>query len=389
MKERDNVMRSSYYLKITRGGEVREHFLDQPVITIGRGADSSIKLDDENVSRRHAEIEWAEGRPRITDLGSSNGTRVNGAKIGPHRPVSLKEGDTIGIGGYLMAVRKLPVAEKAAAPAPATPAGIPATSPLQRVMKSRRTPVIPIVAGAVLVIAAVIVVALLVPANTHNKVLEESATCLVEKHTQAVAELDRELEEIDSGLYAVDEDMLKLDQVVTPCLEWIEIQREDSLQQQKRSSWHYAVDEEGLDTLKNDRYQVVKLEYSIHDVGLPEQEETQVIEVVDLNSASLKERPWEDIKADLNLKKQKLEQEWDEQLGKREMALSTIEEIAPYWVECDVKKVNSTTFILSGEGMGWSDGFTDGRWTYYRDRNEIVPSDGSSETLNEILVPEP
>ena len=113
---------------------------------------------------------------------------------------------------------------------------------------------------------------------------------------------------------SVKEDLLKLDQVVSPCMEWIDIQRKDSQKQQKRSSWQYAVDQEGLDTLKNDRYEVTKLEYSVRNVGLPEEEETQVIEVVDLNSGSLKERAWDDIEADLNKKKQNLEQEWDELL---------------------------------------------------------------------------
>ncbi|MEJ2740279.1 MAG: FHA domain-containing protein [Dehalococcoidia bacterium] len=384
-------MRSSYYLKITRGGEMREHFLDQPVITIGRGADSSIRLDDENVSRRHAEIEWAEGRPRITDMGSSNGTQVNGVKIGPHRPVSLKEGDTIGIGGYLMTVRTLPVADKTAASAPAerpvTRAGTPATSPLQRVSKSRKNSYIIMAVGIVVIIGAIVAASLLLPGN-NDEIIEESATCLIEEHARAIMELDKELEEVDNGLYTVKEDLLKLDQVVSPCMEWIDIQRKDSQKQQKRSSWQYAVDQEGLDTLKNDRYEVTKLEYSVRNVGLPEEEETQVIEVVDLNSGSLKERAWDDIEADLNKKKQNLEQEWDELLEKREMAMSTMEGIDPYWVECDVEKINSTTYILSGKGMGWSNGFADGKWTFYRDRNEIIPADSRSEALLEILVPE-
>jgi hypothetical protein len=385
-------MRSSYYLKVTRGGEVKEHFLDQPVITIGRSADNSIRLDDEKASRQHAEIEWAEGRPRITDLGSSNGTTVNGAKIGPHRPVSLKEGDTIGIGSYLMTVRTIPVAEKAAAPAPAerpfTPASWPATSPLQRVSKSRKNSYITIAAGIVIIIGAVVAVSLLAPGR-NNEILEESATCLIEMHTQAIVELDRELEEIDSKLYTVKEDLLKLDQVVEPCLDWIEIQKKDAKKQQKRSSWQYTLDEEGLEQLKNDRYQVDKLELEVLDVGLPEQEERQAIEVVDLNSASLTARDWEDIEADLNMKKEDLEKRWDEIVEKRQLAMSTIKELAPYWVECEIKKVNRTTFMLSGEGMGWSNGFTDGKWTFYRDRNEITPTDGSSEILMELLVPEP
>jgi hypothetical protein len=69
---------------------------DGPV-TIGRSADATVHLNDTSVSRRHAEV-----RPRpdgdgfvIVDLGSTNGTRVNGATVTERR---LQDGDTISVG---------------------------------------------------------------------------------------------------------------------------------------------------------------------------------------------------------------------------------------------------------------------------------------------------
>jgi hypothetical protein len=63
---------------------------------IGRSRDCDIVLADANVSRRHAEILPTEGGWSIGDLGSTNGTAVNGRRI--RGAVSLSGGDRIEIG---------------------------------------------------------------------------------------------------------------------------------------------------------------------------------------------------------------------------------------------------------------------------------------------------
>ncbi|MDG4476528.1 adenylate/guanylate cyclase domain-containing protein [Thiovibrio frasassiensis] len=65
--------------------------------TLGRVANTDITLPYSWVSRKHAMIQKEEnGRFNLIDLGSSNGTFINGRKI--HTPVSLQDGDCIGIG---------------------------------------------------------------------------------------------------------------------------------------------------------------------------------------------------------------------------------------------------------------------------------------------------
>lgn len=59
----------------------RELPIDKPVLVLGRGAGSDILLEDQEVSRRHAEIRFAGGQVSITDTGSMNGTFVNGMRI--------------------------------------------------------------------------------------------------------------------------------------------------------------------------------------------------------------------------------------------------------------------------------------------------------------------
>jgi hypothetical protein len=67
---------------------------DEPV-TIGRMADCGVVLTDENVSRRHAEVRRLGGAIMVVDLGSTNGTKVNGAGVRERR---LDDGDQITVG---------------------------------------------------------------------------------------------------------------------------------------------------------------------------------------------------------------------------------------------------------------------------------------------------
>ena len=71
------------------------HELDRPVLTVGRSKECDITVDDPSVSRRHAEIRRETGGYAVVDLGSTNGTRVNGAKVAR---AELDDGDRVMIG---------------------------------------------------------------------------------------------------------------------------------------------------------------------------------------------------------------------------------------------------------------------------------------------------
>lgn len=77
---------------------VQVYDLDQPVIRIGRVAGMDIHIDDVSISRRQAEIQRAGDGWVIRDIGSSNGTFVNGERLAGDRP--LKAGDEIAIGQF-------------------------------------------------------------------------------------------------------------------------------------------------------------------------------------------------------------------------------------------------------------------------------------------------
>jgi pSer/pThr/pTyr-binding forkhead associated (FHA) protein len=72
-------------------------------LTLGRGTQCSIVLNDSFLSGTHARIVHLDGQWTLEDLGSTNGTFVNGAAIGGS--VLLGIGDQIQLGGIVIEVR--------------------------------------------------------------------------------------------------------------------------------------------------------------------------------------------------------------------------------------------------------------------------------------------
>lgn len=72
--------------------ERREFMLQEGTVFVGSRSDCALVLDEPTVSRRHARIERVEEGVRITDLGSTNGTRYLGARVAS---VTLKVGSSI------------------------------------------------------------------------------------------------------------------------------------------------------------------------------------------------------------------------------------------------------------------------------------------------------
>jgi hypothetical protein len=82
----------------------------QEEITLGRMSEGQpvvpdidltpYKAYEAGVSRMHASIRVIEDQVLITDLGSANGTRVNGMQITPHIPYPMKHGDILTLGKF-------------------------------------------------------------------------------------------------------------------------------------------------------------------------------------------------------------------------------------------------------------------------------------------------
>ena len=73
--------------------------LAETPVEIGRGTRGGLLIDSDSVSRRHARVEWLGSSHRIIDLGSTNGTFVNGSRVTQHE---LRDGDRVQIGKVLL-----------------------------------------------------------------------------------------------------------------------------------------------------------------------------------------------------------------------------------------------------------------------------------------------
>ena len=87
--------RRAYLLVSTRGSQAVQFDLGGHLIGIGRASDNDVIVDDPMVSRHHCQLKLQHGAYGFTDLGSRNGSTVNGQ---PVSQVALGPGDVIRIG---------------------------------------------------------------------------------------------------------------------------------------------------------------------------------------------------------------------------------------------------------------------------------------------------
>jgi two-component system cell cycle response regulator len=73
--------------------------LPDKTIALGRDSDCDLVLADHDISRRHAQIEYANGEHIVRDLGSTNGTIVNNKRV---QFATLSSGDTIRVGKTIL-----------------------------------------------------------------------------------------------------------------------------------------------------------------------------------------------------------------------------------------------------------------------------------------------
>ncbi len=147
--------------------------LDGDQISIGRESSNEIAVNDAEVSRRHARLTFQGGKYVLEDMGSTNGTFVNGQRL--TGPRVLKSGEVISLGEQIVFVyeavdsdlgatmvspRKVPEARPVATPPPPPPsyAGqVPGSQPEATPLKKLNPVPIAIGVGVLLLICACIV----------------------------------------------------------------------------------------------------------------------------------------------------------------------------------------------------------------------------------------
>ncbi len=87
------------YLEIRKDKALLQSTLDDEAMSLGRLPGNSVVFIDPDISRRHCVIEQWEGKYSIYDLGSRNGTKINGKRV---QRAELKHGDVITVGSTLI-----------------------------------------------------------------------------------------------------------------------------------------------------------------------------------------------------------------------------------------------------------------------------------------------
>ena len=97
---RDEGLASAGWLKVIAGPKLgATYHLGDRICTLGRDPGNLIQLVDDDTSRRHVQFRWTGEHYMLTDLGSTNGTKVNGLFRAEH---CLVHGDRIGVGGHTL-----------------------------------------------------------------------------------------------------------------------------------------------------------------------------------------------------------------------------------------------------------------------------------------------
>jgi DNA-binding NtrC family response regulator len=92
-----------FTVRVVSGPDVGKTFRVDPAetgrILLGQGPACTVKLEDGTVSRRHAAFDWQSGALRLYDLGSTNGTFVNGVRV---FDAEITGGETVRVGDTLL-----------------------------------------------------------------------------------------------------------------------------------------------------------------------------------------------------------------------------------------------------------------------------------------------
>ena len=96
------LTRRSVFVLTTPDG--REYPVPEGTVTIGRDIGNDIVLPVQQVSRLHVQIQCSQSECSLTDMGSTNGTFINGMCVPPREPQSIMAGDVLGIGPVIMRV---------------------------------------------------------------------------------------------------------------------------------------------------------------------------------------------------------------------------------------------------------------------------------------------
>lgn len=218
-------------------------------------------------------------------------------------------------------------------------------------------------------------------ACTSRAMAVEVAQSLIQMNKGGIENIDSEIATIDQQVYEIQEHQLKLEQVLSPALEWVDYQKTKST---KPGVWNIKVDPTGLAQFQNDRYQITALEVLITNESSTVTQSSYTIKVRDVTTLQIYN--WNIFHDDLANSKNLLEEQRQTMVDARDLSVSTMNNILKYVNDWKIKKVSDTTYSVSGPGLGWSEELTSGTWEFDRDKSTLLPSDKQADDLNTIIL---
>jgi hypothetical protein len=197
----------------------------------------------------------------------------------------------------------------------------------------------------------------------------------LESYNGQVAQLDAQLAEAQTKLN-------KLEEVAKPALEWIELTKARATSEGWGGTRTVQVGRD-LNLLQNDQYRIAKLELVVSLISAGHKFEPTIL-IDDLKTAQV--TPYEDLRDSFQkqidtLKKQRqtILQSWD---VVKAAGSGAVEQSANW----KITKVDSVTYQVSGEGLGWSNGLVRGDWLYNTSTGSPAPSGTAAQALQKVLT---
>jgi hypothetical protein len=207
------------------------------------------------------------------------------------------------------------------------------------------------------------------------------ATLMGESTVAAISDWDTEIVRINDELFTAETKLNKLEQVADPALQWVELMTT----QAQKQDWNGRILEvtSELDSLKNDQYKVAKLQFLVEMLsgGI---RYTSTILIDDLIGGQ--ETLYEELHDTLEAQVNDLSQQRQAIVEMRNTAQLTAIDLLKMEKNWKVQKLNSSTYSISGQGLGMTTVLTSGTWTYSNHTEHLDPSDAAATNLRKVLT---
>jgi hypothetical protein len=213
-------------------------------------------------------------------------------------------------------------------------------------------------------------------------VQEEIVQAFVKILDNGMDTIDSDLERVDNDLTATELNIQQLQRLADPALEWVAEQEVKIPEEKLSGSFTNKIAENWLaENMANDQYAISDLSVTVENIGSSGQSSFSIIEVTDLKTNS--KYQLEDLQASLEARKNSLMNNRQKILDAGDNAIKTMETLTDNIEQWEVSKINDTTYVVSGPGLGIP---SEGIWTYYKDKGEVVANDNSSQKLKRVLL---